>query len=159
MQALEEKLKLQRSSLPLSLPPTPQRSHKDQPPLVSHKLPPKKNTKISSFSLNQREEGDDDDDDECARKEGTQIPLRLVIFSEVAVSPNNNNKSNKSNKNNKNQITVHSTSLDVLTPQDFLWFPFCPIFLALTWLPPNKKKELNFHQYNTKKFQTFLPKK
>jgi hypothetical protein len=52
MQPLEEKLKLQRSSLPPSLPPTPQRSHKDQPPLVSHKLP-KKNTKISSFSLNQ----------------------------------------------------------------------------------------------------------
>ncbi len=118
MQPLEEKLKLQRSSLSPSLPPTPQRSHKDQPPLVSHKLP-KKNTKISSFSRNQREEGDDDeeeeedddDDDECARKEETQVPLRLVIFSEVALSPNkkkrSNKSNNKSNKNKSNHCSLH----------------------------------------------------
>jgi hypothetical protein len=121
MQPLEEKLKLQRSSPP-SLPPTPQRSHKDEPPLVSHKLP-KKNTKISSFSLNQKEEGDEkeeeDDDDECARKEETQVPLRLVIFSEVAVSPNNNKSNNKSNKSNHCSLhylkRAHSTTLSLVS--------------------------------------------
>jgi hypothetical protein len=123
MQPLEEKLKLQRSSLP----PSPQHHKdwdKDQPPLVSHKLP-KKKTKISSFSHNQREKGDeeeeeeDDDDDECARKEETQVPLRLVIFSEVAVSPNNNKSNNKSNKSNHCSLhylkRAHSTTLSLVS--------------------------------------------
>jgi len=115
MQPLEEKLKLQRS-------------HKDKPPLVSHKLP-KKNTEISSFSHNQREEGDEeeDDDDGCARKEESQ-----VSFCPKLQPPPTTTRATTAKTN---QITVHSTRLNVLIPEDFLWFPFCPIFLALAWLP------------------------